>query len=210
MTDPISNERLVDALDNLRVHQRQLDADGCEVGVSREALNEVIRAFGELSRRGDHVPHVRNMVELHIVFQNDGGPDNLRFVEVENIDGESVAAGTWIDRPDGLRALALTVHRSDLRNILDGSPCLSVGPAGVEPPDPLEIEKLNRRWHGEDHRTVSVRWEPYKKDGRRQMGVPGRWQEQIGNGDYWRWQNCERPENLTNTDALSSEAHNGQ
>lgn len=51
MTDPISNERLVGALDNLRVHQRQLDADGCEVGVSREALTEVICAFGELSRR---------------------------------------------------------------------------------------------------------------------------------------------------------------
>lgn len=55
MTDPISNERLVDALDNLRVHQRQLDADGCEVGVSREALNEVILAFGREQRRASVV-----------------------------------------------------------------------------------------------------------------------------------------------------------
>lgn len=36
------------ALDNLRVHQRQLDMDGIEVGVSRQALNEVIRAFGSV------------------------------------------------------------------------------------------------------------------------------------------------------------------
>lgn len=42
------SEHVVRALDNLRVHQRQLDADGVEVGVSREALNEVIRAFGSL------------------------------------------------------------------------------------------------------------------------------------------------------------------
>lgn len=48
MTTPSS--RVSDALDNLRVHQRQLDADGIEVGVSREALNEVIRAYGSLHR----------------------------------------------------------------------------------------------------------------------------------------------------------------
>jgi hypothetical protein len=30
------------AFDNLKTHQRQLDADGCEVGVSRQALDEVL------------------------------------------------------------------------------------------------------------------------------------------------------------------------
>jgi hypothetical protein len=45
---------LANALDNLRVHQQQLDDDGIMVGVSREALNEVIRAFGALSLRQSH------------------------------------------------------------------------------------------------------------------------------------------------------------
>lgn len=54
-------------------------------------------------------------VQLNIIFAADGGPDNLRFVEVENFAGASVNAGTWIDRLDGLKALSLTVHKSDLR-----------------------------------------------------------------------------------------------
>lgn len=44
---------VADALDNLRVHQRQLDADGCEVGVSRQALNEAITYIGRLSADRD-------------------------------------------------------------------------------------------------------------------------------------------------------------
>lgn len=36
------------ALDNLRTNQRQLDADGCEVGVSRQALDETLDIYGEL------------------------------------------------------------------------------------------------------------------------------------------------------------------
>jgi len=39
---------IADALDNLRVHQRQLDMDGIEVGVSRQALNEAITYIGRL------------------------------------------------------------------------------------------------------------------------------------------------------------------
>lgn len=31
-----------DAIEHLRNHQRQLDMDGCEVGVSRQALDEVL------------------------------------------------------------------------------------------------------------------------------------------------------------------------
>lgn len=59
--------------------------------------------------------------------------------------------------------------------------------------DIADIENGGKRWHGEDHRVVAVRWEPYKPDGQRQMKAKGRWQEQVGSGDYWRWQNCDRP-----------------
>ena len=62
--------------------------------------------------------------------------------------------------------------------------------------DPTEIEKANRRWQGEEHRVVAVRWEPYKPDGARQMKAKGRWQEMIWSGDFFRWVNCERPKNL--------------
>lgn len=59
--------------------------------------------------------------------------------------------------------------------------------------DIAAIENGGKRWHGEDHRVVAVRWEPYKPDGQRQMKAKGRWQEQVGSGDYWRWRNCDRP-----------------
>lgn len=56
------------------------------------------------------------------------------------------------------------------------------------------IEASERHQHFTDVRHVTVRWEPYKKDGQRQMKAKGRWQEQVGSGDYWSWQNCDRPE----------------
>jgi len=62
--------------------------------------------------------------------------------------------------------------------------------------DPKEIEKLDQRWHGHDHRIVVVRWEPYKPDVRRQMKRNGRWQEMVTNVDFHRWQNCNRPDRL--------------
>jgi hypothetical protein len=62
--------------------------------------------------------------------------------------------------------------------------------------DASEIERGGKRWHGEDVRVVAVRWEPYKPGGQRQMKAKGRWQEMVGSGDYWRWNNCNRPENL--------------
>lgn len=34
-----------DAIENLREHQRQLDADGCEVAVSRQAVDETLIAL---------------------------------------------------------------------------------------------------------------------------------------------------------------------
>lgn len=62
--------------------------------------------------------------------------------------------------------------------------------------DIVAIERSNRRWHGTDIRCVSVRWEPYKPDGARQMGTKGRWQEMQIKGDFPRWVNCDRPTNL--------------
>ena len=72
----------------------------------------------------------------------------------------------------------------------------AVTPDGYSQIDPASIEAANRRWHGEDHRVVAVRWEPYKPDGARQMKAKGRWQEQVGSGDFWRWSNCDRPQGL--------------
>ena len=56
------------------------------------------------------------------------------------------------------------------------------------------VEQSTKRQHFTDVRYVTVRWEPYKPDGARQMKAKGRWQEQVGSGDYFRWQNCDRPE----------------
>jgi len=47
------------------------------------------------------------MSKIQIVF--DGPPSNKsgRFVEVENEEGESIAVGTWAQRPDGYWALVI-------------------------------------------------------------------------------------------------------
>nr|WMC99294.1 hypothetical protein RAR13_11615 [Aminobacter aminovorans] len=57
------------------------------------------------------------VVELHIVFQDDDGAANLRFVEVETLDRKSVCAGTWLKRDDGYDVLALSVHPSDIKTV---------------------------------------------------------------------------------------------
>jgi len=62
--------------------------------------------------------------------------------------------------------------------------------------DVAAIEASSKRWHGLATDHFSVRWEPYKPDGQRQMKAKGRWQRTIGSGDYWRWVNCDRPSNL--------------
>lgn len=54
------------------------------------------------------------MVEIHVVFQDDVGAANLRFVEVETLDRKSVSVGTWMKRDDGYDVLALSVHPSDI------------------------------------------------------------------------------------------------
>jgi hypothetical protein len=67
------------------------------------------------------------------------------------------------------------------------------------------IENSDRRQHFVDVRHVRVRWEPYKPDGRRQMKAKGRWQEQVYSGDFWRWQNCERPDFAHDPDPMQDE-----
>jgi hypothetical protein len=91
------------------------------------------------------------------------------------------------------------VDRQSLREICKATDKLVDGlPDGARrmTVDIDEIEARDKRWHGEEHRIAAVRWEPYKPDGRRQMGVKGRWQEMQVTGDWHRWVNCERPQNL--------------
>lgn len=40
---------------------------------------------------------------------------------------------------------------------------------------------------------TAYRWAKYKPQGAKQMGRPGRWQKQVINGDWHRWENCEEP-----------------
>jgi hypothetical protein len=42
-----------------------------------------------------------------IVFDGPPGPKSGRFVEVEDKDGEGVAVGEWVERPDGFWALRI-------------------------------------------------------------------------------------------------------
>ena len=50
------------------------------------------------------------MKYIDIVFEGaPGPPDSGRFVEVENDEGQSLAAfGEWVQRPDGFWALRIT------------------------------------------------------------------------------------------------------
>ena len=42
------------------------------------------------------------MSKIHILFDGPPGPKSGRFVEVENDQGESISAGEWIERENGL------------------------------------------------------------------------------------------------------------
>ena len=62
--------------------------------------------------------------------------------------------------------------------------------------DPVNVEKTDRRQHFSVVEQFAVRWEPYKPDGQRQMKAKGRWQRQVWRGDFFRWENCDRPDAL--------------
>ncbi len=53
--------------------------------------------------------------QIDVVFDGAPGAEPGRFVEVENMAGASVGVGVWIERPDGLWALRLTVLKSDVK-----------------------------------------------------------------------------------------------
>lgn len=44
---------------------------------------------------------------MKIIFDDGPGPKSGRFVEVENDKGESIRAGEWSQRPDGLWQLKI-------------------------------------------------------------------------------------------------------
>lgn len=98
MTDNLRG--LIERLEKLETGSRELD------WLIAEAL-------------GDIPEHriMEGVVELHIVFQDEGGAANLRFVEVETLDRKSVCAGTWLKRDDGYDVLALSVHPSDIKTV---------------------------------------------------------------------------------------------
>ena len=107
MTDTVSEARA-----NLREHQQQLDADGCRVGVSRQALDEVLDAFDAMlaaspQGEGDWITH-------------DGGPNPVpgEMVEVrfkdgctgEPLDSECYGWG-WHPDPDTAPAYDIIAYR---------------------------------------------------------------------------------------------------
>jgi hypothetical protein len=47
------------------------------------------------------------MTHLDVVFDGAPGPEGPRFIEVEDEQGASVSAGSWVDRGDGTWALRL-------------------------------------------------------------------------------------------------------
>lgn len=111
---------------------------------------------------------------------------------VENEEPELMQGGyLTLVSMDELKAYAQADYEARILAALEPQPITVQDAARV--PEIAEIENGGKRWHGEDHRVVAVRWEPYKPDGQRQMKAKGRWQEQVGSGDFWRWQNCDRP-----------------
>lgn len=66
--------------------------------------------------------------------------------------------------------------------------------------DPQQVEQSGKRWHGTEYSITSVRYEPYKPDGQRQTGMKGRWQRIDAKGDFFKWQNTDQPQHLTEED----------
>lgn len=46
---------------------------------------------------------------INLVFDKPPGPDGCRFIEAERLDGTSLSVGKWVDLPNGLVALQVTV-----------------------------------------------------------------------------------------------------
>lgn len=78
-----------------------------------QGARDVLATYEEaLEDRGSEPPAF--LAELNLVFKDEGGPSNLRFVEIETPDGKSVSAGTWTKQGD-YDILKLSVHPSDIQ-----------------------------------------------------------------------------------------------
>lgn len=97
---------------------------------------------------------------------------------ITSLRAQVAAANARADRAEAERAAQLSPDVAELTEV-----------------EIAQIEAGGKRWHGEA--AQSYRWEPYKPDGQRQMKAKGRWQRQVGSGDYWRWENCDRPTALS-------------
>lgn len=63
----VSDERLDDAINALLNHQKQLDMDGVIVGVSRQALHEVVEALqARRAAEAKAVEALRELVRLYV------------------------------------------------------------------------------------------------------------------------------------------------
>ena len=48
-------------------------------------------------------------MKINVIFDGPPGHEAGRFVEVEDMEGQSIKLGDWIKRPDGLWALQFEV-----------------------------------------------------------------------------------------------------
>jgi len=91
MTD-IDKAALEAALENLRTHQKQLDADGIMVGVSRQALEEVLAYFDALTEGDTEEPaRVNHTLNSYIANCPTKGSVNVPRESLESI-AASIAA----------------------------------------------------------------------------------------------------------------------
>lgn len=70
--------------------------------------------------------------ELHVIFDGPPGPEAGRFVEVEDGYGNSVNAGEWQERPDGLWALCIAGRDATIAEIRDWLKDAINGPEGCD------------------------------------------------------------------------------
>jgi len=57
------------------------------------------------------------MAAINIIFDGPPGPEAGRFVEVELDNGQSINAGEWRERPDGMWVLRITELPPDLMTV---------------------------------------------------------------------------------------------
>lgn len=69
---------------------------------------------------------------IDVVFDGPPGQDGCRFVEVENHEGNSINAGDWIKRPDGLWALRIFEQHMHVAHYEEGTLTRQCGRCGED------------------------------------------------------------------------------